>query len=809
MAPRSAFAKGVCSGALRTGPKVASVVALTSMPRIVSAVAVLALVALSASSCGSGQLGAGVALTLHFDVSVSDAALASVRSFDVTASGDETYATTLPLSRAALRTERTRYVPGTSTHMLAIAIVARDAAGVAIANGSTASLTLSASAATATRVELEAPGSGDGGVQPDGGSVASVALFAGSPGGGGSADGIGGRAFFDAPSGVAVDSQSFYVVDQGSSTLFRIDRASLKVERVAGEPWHFGYAANQMDSPVSGVTLNGKVYITDFKNNAIRSWNGTKLETTAGAPNVGGSCAGSLTSARIAAPFGITTDGARLFVTTDYNAICQIDLAKDSVVTLAGDSVAPTPGYVDGPGSVARFRSPTAMAIRGTGAAATMFVTDTNNRLVRSYDFGSMAVATVAGVQGDSSGKSGPPLSAATFCVPQGAAFLNGLLYVSDPCLQDIRVLDPTMPSSAVSIVAGANYQAGAADGQAVDARFNRPRGLAPFVDANGAASLLVADMANHVVRVVAVSNGNVTTLAGSFEHAGVQDGSRTTTARLSHPLGLATDGSTVYVADSGQGVVRAISGDTVSTMAPQPASALSSPAAIAVDSGNTLYVTDLALASVVKMVGQTAPTLVGGPTDPTLLDSPEGIATDGTTLYVSDTNHNVIRTFTMTGQSTGSLDLGIGSSTLGCSADTGLKGPTGLALDRGTRTLYVAARDNCLVFAYHLDTAKTDLVAGSTLGGADGTGSSASFDHPVGLALDGLGHLFVTDYGNATIRQIDLASRAVTTFAGRRNQAGIAVDVGQINRGVGLAYLPGTGLIASMPTENALVVVR
>ena len=236
MAPHTALTRGTRSGEQRTGQRVVGCQVDTDASHRLGGRSPHARRAVG-ESCGRAGPASGVALTLHFDVSVSDAALASVRSIDIAASGDETYATTLPLSRAALRTERTLYLPGPTTRTLAIAIVARDAAGVGLAVGLTGPLTLSSSAATTARVELEAPGvPTDGGVQPDGGSVASVAVFAGLPGGGGSADGVGDLAFFDTPSGVAVDSQSFYVVDAGSSTLFRIDRATLKVARVAGEP---------------------------------------------------------------------------------------------------------------------------------------------------------------------------------------------------------------------------------------------------------------------------------------------------------------------------------------------------------------------------------------------------------------------------------------------------------------------------------------------------------------------------------------------------------------------------------------------
>ena len=60
-------------------------------------------------------------------------------------------------------------------------------------------------------------------------------------------------------------------------------------------------------------------------------------------------------------------------------------------------------------------------------------------------------------------------------------------------------------------------------------------------------------------------------------------------------------------------------------------------------------------------------------------------------------------------------------------------------------------------------------LIAGA-LGGpgrADGIGLAARFRSPQGIASDGAGKLYVADSENRLIRQVDIATRAVTTLAG------------------------------------------
>ncbi len=44
---------------------------------------------------------------------------------------------------------------------------------------------------------------------------------------------------------------------------------------------------------------------------------------------------------------------------------------------------------------------------------------------------------------------------------------------------------------------------------------------------------------------------------------------------------------------------------------------------------------------------------------------------------------------------------------------------------------------------------------AGSSTGFADGVGSAARFNGPIGIAIDSTGNLYVTDYSNHLIRKI------------------------------------------------------
>jgi streptogramin lyase len=98
---------------------------------------------------------------------------------------------------------------------------------------------------------------------------------------------------------------------------------------------------------------------------------------------------------------------------------------------------------------------------------------------------------------------------------------------------------------------------------------------------------------------------------------------------------------------------------------------------------------------------------------------------------------------------------------------------------------LYVADGGNDTIRQIDLASGVVTTLAGTpgSCGASDGVGAAALFCIPVALALDGAGHLFVADASNQTIRQIDLASRTVTTLAGKVKSIGSADGVGAAAR--------------------------
>lgn len=94
---------------------------------------------------------------------------------------------------------------------------------------------------------------------------------------------------------------------------------------------------------------------------------------------------------------------------------------------------------------------------------------------------------------------------------------------------------------------------------------------------------------------------------------------------------------------------------------------------------------------------------------------------------------------------------------------------------------------------------------AGST-GSTDGT--SALFGQPNGVAVSG-NTLFVADFGNSTIRAMDLTSKAVTTLAGTAGATGTAGGIGALARFNGPHFLTvdgtGTNLYVSDYNNNSI----
>jgi sugar lactone lactonase YvrE len=297
---------------------------------------------------------------------------------------------------------------------------------------------------------------------------------------------------------------------------------------------------------------------------------------------------GTGTSAQFYSPDGITTDGTNLYVADTYNnRIRKIVISTAEVSTLAGSSY----GYADGTGSGAQFAYPSGITTDGTN----LYVADTYNNRIRKIVISTAEVSTLAG---SSYGYADGTGSGAQFAYPSGITTDGTNLYVADTGNGRIRKI--VISTGEVTTLAGSSY--GYADGTGIAAQFYNPYDIT-----TEGTNLYVSDMYNHRIRKIVISTGEVTTLAGSSE--GHADGTGTS-AQFDYPRGITTDGTNLYVADTGNGRIRkiVISTGEVTTLA-----------------GSSYGYAD-------------------GNGTAAQFDYPYDITTDGINLYVTDTNNNRIR---------------------------------------------------------------------------------------------------------------------------------------------------------------------
>jgi sugar lactone lactonase YvrE len=526
----------------------------------------------------------------------------------------------------------------------------------------------------------------------------------------------------------------------------------------------FAGSAPSFYDPIGVVRVGAYLYVTDTGIHSIRRVDIATGETTTFAgTGVSGSADGTGTSAAFGGPTGIASDGTNLYVSVNHS-IRKIVIATAEVTTLAGTGLR---GATDGAGSVATFDQPGALWTDG----ATLYVSDSGNGRIRKVAIATGDVTTV------------PRGSGGYYTPPRGMTSPDGTnLYLT---ASDNTIRKMVIATGDVTTLAGASgfTLTPAADGTGSAARFNAPSAIS-----TDGTNLYVLDRGNEIIRKVVIATGEATTLAGGVGIAGFADGTGSA-ARFSLLSGIDCDGTDLYVADRRNNAVRkvAIATGEVTTVAGAPASSADGAAGAATfhapmglaSWGTNLYVADTENHTIRKIAIPTGEvtTLAGSPgcigsADGTGFDarfhSPMGIATDGANLYVADSYNCSIRKVVI---ATGEVTTVAGSAGEygdidGTGAGASFRGPFGVATD-GTN-LYVTDAESHTIRKVVIATGEVTTVAGASgiAGHANGTGAAATFDHPHGIALDG-GILYVTDQLNCTIRKIVLATGAVTTLAG------------------------------------------
>ncbi len=283
----------------------------------------------------------------------------------------------------------------------------------------------------------------------------------------------------------------------------------------------------------------------------------------------------------------------------------------------------------------------------------------------------------------------------------------------------------PPAAGGTITTVAGDGRRGYFGDGvPAAQAQLDTPWGVA--VDGSG--NLYIADRDNHRIRKVDAA-GVITTVAGNGAEGYGGDGGPAAQARLYLPQGVAADGSgNLYIADRHNHRIRKVdAAGVITTVA---------------GNGAEGYGGD------------------GGPAAQARLYLPHGVAVDGSgNLYIADSFNHRIRKV----DAAGVITTVAGDGTRGYGGDGGLAAqarldfPYGVAVD-GSGNLYIADGDNNRIRKVDAAGVITTVAGDGTYGygGDGGPAAQAQLSVPYGVAVDGVGNLYIADTFSHRIRKVE-----------------------------------------------------
>ncbi len=595
--------------------------------------------------------------------------------------------------------------------------------------------------------------------------------------------------------------------------------------------------------PCGLAAVGGALYLGDASTvRKISSSDG--LTTPAGSGAMSGSLGsgGPAVGALVESACGVAVDSSGNLVIADADAhMIRVVAAKagtfygqamaaGDIYTVAGTGL--NGFYGDGgPATAADLSIPDDVAVDHAG---NLVIADTSNDRVRVVAattgtfYGQAMTAgdiyTVAGGGTSSLGDGGPATAAALDYPESVAVDANGNLLITDMLHERVRVVAATtgtfygqaMTAGDIYTIAGNGERGYSGDGgPATAAKFDSPR----FVTVDAAGNVVVSDLGNERVRVVAATTGtfygqamtagDVYTVAGDGTAGFTGDGGPATAAELDGPTGVAVDSAgNLYIADAANGRVRMVPATT-----------------------GSFYGQAMTAGDIYNIAGNGTTGFSGndGLATKAKLNYPTSVAVDahGNTI-IADSRSNIVRavaasTGTFYGQAMTSGDIYAiaGDGKAGFSGDGGaataaaLDQPLGASVDpagdlviadTGNDRVRLVAATTGTFYGQAMTAGDIYAIAGDGTAGFSGDGGAATaaeLSAPSWAVVDGAGNVIIADTGNNRVRVV---AATTGTFYGQAMTAGdIYTVAGDGTAGFSGDGGPGTAAELDAPAGVAL----
>jgi sugar lactone lactonase YvrE len=600
------------------------------------------------------------------------------------------------------------------------------------------------------------------------------------------------------PNGVAVDAAgNLFIVDENNAVIRKVAAATGVITTVAGNGTP-GFAGD--GGPAISAELNqpdyvaldaaGNLYIAEGLNDRVRVVNGSTgiITTVAGNGTQGyAGDGGAATSAELYNPTAIVVNAAGyIYIADSGNSRVRKVNTGGIITTVAGNG---TSGYTGDGGSAlaAEISYPSGLALDNSG---NLYIADSRNNVVREVNIGSGIIATVAG-NGTAGfiGDNGPGPLAELHDASDVSINSNGNLYIADTTNSVIRKVTLNEGFAATSSGGG-----GATQNFFLEVTGNETlTSITVPPSQGGAQEFTVGAITGCTVNGSTTNNsGTICTVPVTFNPA--YPGARNV------PLQAVTGGGNINFGLSGEGtapllaitpgVLGTVAGDGTAGYTGDGAAAtsaeLNAPNRAVVDGAGNLYIADVSANVVRKVIATTGfiSTVAGtgvsgytgnnGAATSAKLNAPNGLGIDGAgNIYIADNGNCVIRKVTV---ATGVIATVAGNGTCGYTGDGAaaigaeLNTPSSdIAFDSGGN-FYFADVLNNVIRKVSLSTGIITTVAGTGNAGYNGDGAvatAAELTHPDGVAFDNNGNLYIADYGNHVVREVNAATGIITTVAG------------------------------------------